>query len=1079
MAEEVKIVDVAGGPAAEATLQEILKLMRQKGGAGGGGAASAAKAQELYTTAVTRGTTVRQKNTREVKKSTEAISSFAGALKTGIGGAFSLLGTVLGGATGLLTNFANSLANANTIGELVQSIPIFGSMLGKVTGYFDQSLATFQQLSQVGAGFGNDMMAMRSAAAQAGLSLDMFAEVIGNNSQQMGLLGGTTSEGAKRFGRLTRTLRQQEAGLTRLGMTQQDVNEGFADYIEMMAASGQLRGRSDRELTTGAANYLTEIDKLARVTGKSRKELQEEMNQRMEAANYNILAAKLSGQALTNFTNNTQFTSDMMGSDFANALTDMADGVSQSPFAQVLESNVPGLKALAEANATGRISQEEYQSRLQALMPQITAFADGMDAAGATQLMGAEGFDQMMAAVGRARTFTERYANAQDAAAAQARRAPLTESYTGFAQKITEIRTQIEESLLKSGVLKLLGDVLAGTSDVLLESGAAIAEAFKQVLGGGDVQTGIASFSEKIRSATTTIVRWIREFADGTMKQKLDDFTAGIRSAWTAVTEFITKVKETSFSEALASLFGGVEGQGIGDLIAEKIGNGLSSIWENHGGKIALAVAGLFGLKILKDALMSGIGRMTSGLFSGGGGGRRSGPRGGGGGAARAGSGVGDFVGNVGGGVLKGVAAGLKAFASPQVAIGAAVLAGTILVIGAAVAGATWLVGKALPTFAEGMGAFEQLDGGRLQSAGLGMLAVAGGMAAFGVGSAVGGLGNLVGNIADGIGSLFGGKSPLEKIQEFQEYDLNEEKIRGNANAFVAFGQAMAAQGAGSAASGLGNAVGAIGDAIAGFFGGETGMPYNDILEFQTYTFDTEKIRANAAAMVAFNNALVSSSAAGAASGAANAVGAIGNAIASFFGGETPFDQVKNFGEMDINAEGVATNAQAMVAMANALNAFNGGEASEIEISQRTVNSLQRLSELGATTGLGTLATDLNRVATVQGLSANINSLNSLDADSVRTYNVAMENLVETLEDLNKVLAEDNSGTFGGGTGVSAASMLNDGTLGGGGSDTGSSEQLERLNMLVAQLVSLQGEGNRNTRQTVAAITNNLQAGIG
>lgn len=1082
MAEEVKIIDVAGGPASEATLQELLRVMKGQGGSGGGGAKAAGKAQELYTTAVTRGTTVRKENTKEVKKSTDALGDFSSVLTKGIGGAFSALGSVLMGATGLITNFGNSLANANTIGELVESIPIFGSMLGKVTGYFDQSLSTFQQLSQVGAGFGNDMMAMRSAAAQAGLSLDMFAEVIGNNSQQMGLLGGTTSEGAKRFGRLTRTLRQQEAGLTRLGMTQQDVNEGFADYIEMMAASGQLRGRSDRELTAGAANYLTEIDKLARVTGKSRKELQEEMNSRMQAANFNIMASKLSGQALTNFTNNTQFTSDMMGSEFADALTDMADGVSQSPFAQVLESNVPGLKALAEANATGRISQEEYQSRLQALMPQITAFADGMGEAGATQLMGAEGFDQMMAAVGRARTFTQRYANAQEAAAAQARRAPLTESYSGFAQKITEIRTQIEESLLKSGVLKLLGDVLAGTSDVLLESGRAIAEAFKQVLGDGDVQTGIASFSDKIRSATETIVRWIREFADGTMKQKLDEFTAGIKSAWTAVSDFITKIKETSFSEAVASLFGGVDGQGIGDVISQKLSDGIKSIWENHSGKIVAAITALFiGPKII-GALTGGIGKMFGGLFGGGGGGGRRGTPGVSG-AGSAGKGVGDFVGNVGGGVLSGIAKGLSAFASPTVALGGAALAGVILVIGAAVAGATWLVGKSLPTFAEGMKSFEELDGTALKSAGKGMLAVAGGMAAFGAGSAVAGLGNLVGNIADGIGSLFGAEkaNPLEQLLEFQKYTIDEAKVTGNANALVAYSKAMAAFGAGDAASGLGSLVGGLADGITSFFGGETGIPYDDIIAFQQYTFDTEKVRANAAAMVAFNQALTSSAGAQATSGVGNAVGAIGNAIASFFGGETPFDQVKNFGAMDINAEGVATNAEAMVNMANALNAFTGGEASEIEIPSSTVNSLQRLSEMSETTGLGRLATDLNNIATVQGLSANITSLNSLDATGVISYNTAMEKLVETLGELNEVLAEDNKSRdlLGRetGTGVSAGSMLADGQLSTSG--TGGAEQLDRLNMLVSQLISLQTEGNRNTRNTVAAISNNLQAGIG
>ena len=48
--------------------------------------------------------------------------------------------------------------------------------------------------------------------------------------------------------------------------------------------------------------------------------------------------------------------------------------------------------------------------------------------------------------------------------------------------------------------------------------------------------------------------------------------------------------------------------------------------------------------------------------------------------------------------------------------------------------------------------------------------AVAGGMAAFGAGSAVAGLGSLVGGITSGIVGLFGGDTPLEKMQKFQEY---------------------------------------------------------------------------------------------------------------------------------------------------------------------------------------------------------------------------------------------------------------------------------------------------------------------
>lgn len=1074
MAEEVKIVDVAGGPAAEATLQEILKLMKAKSGGGGGASSADTKVQELYTTAVTRGTKTSTNNTKAVKENTESFISLSSIMT----GSFGALGRVLMGATGLITNFGNSIASANTVGELVEAIPVFGSLLGKVTGYFDESLSTFQQLSQVGGGFGNDMMAMRRAAAQSGMSLQQFAEVIGNNSANMTLLGGTVSEGASRFGRITRTLRQSEAGLTRLGMTQQDVNEGFNEYIEMMASSGQLRGRSDRELTAGAASYLTEIDKLAKVTGKSRKELQEEMNSRMQAANFNILASKLSGDALTNFTNNTQFTSDMMGSKFADALTDMADGVSQSEMAQVLEANVPGLKALAEANATGSISQEEYQSRLQALMPTITAFADSMGAAGVSAFDGAGGLQDMADVTANARTFSERQLKAQQAAAEQQKRTNLMKPFTDFGQRIQEIRSKIEDALLESGVMDTLGTVLGSLSNVIMEVVEGFTKHFIGVATDDGFKQGVGSFKTKIEEMGKKAETFVRYLKTDEFKVKVDNFIQGLKDMWASVQAFGKDISEFGFVGAISKMLGGDGTETIGDMVKRKIGEGLQSLWDNAGlaTKIGAGLIALFtGAKII-GALKNGVGSMFGGLFGGGG---KDAPVKGPKGAGSAGKGVGAFVGNVGGGVLSGVAKGLAAFGNPQVAIGGAVLAGVILVIGAAVAGASWLVGKSLPTFAQGMKEFESLDGTALQAAGKGMLAVAGGMAAFGAGSAVAGIGNAVGAIGDAVAGLFGGEDPMEKIKRFQTYDFDEAKITGNANAVVAFSKAMAAQGAGAAASGAGGAVGAIGDAIAGFFGGETGIPYDDILEFQKYSFDVEKVRANATAMAVFNRALTESGAASAASGAGGAIGAIGDAISSFFGGETPFEKVQNFGNMDINAEGVKVNAQAMADMANALNAFSGGEASEIEISARTVTSLQRLSELGSTAGIATLATDLNNIATVQGLSANITSLNSLDADGVTLYNTAMEKLVDTLEDLNKVLAEDNSGTFGGGTGVSAASMLQNGQLSTGGSGSGLEEQLAGLNTLVKDLKLLQEEGNRNTRNTVAAISNNLQAGIG
>ena len=64
----------------------------------------------------------------------------------------------------------------------------------------------------------------------------------------------------------------------------------------------------------------------------------------------------------------------------------------------------------------------------------------------------------------------------------------------------------------------------------------------------------------------------------------------------------------------------------------------------------------------------------------------------------------------------------------------------------------------------------------------------------------------------------------------------------------------MAVMGAAQGIGGIGAAVGAVGGAIAGFFGAEN--PLDKMLKFQAYTFDTEKIKTNAAAVKAYAEAI-------------------------------------------------------------------------------------------------------------------------------------------------------------------------------------------------------------------------------
>jgi hypothetical protein len=151
-------------------------------------------------------------------------------------------------------------------------------------------------------------------------------------------------------------------------------------------------------------------------------------------------------------------------------------------------------------------------------------------------------------------------------------------------------------------------------------------------------------------------------------------------------------------------------------------------------------------------------------------------------------TGLGQGAGGLIEGVLKGIAAGIGAFGNPKILIGAGILAGSIVVIGGAVAAATWLMGKALPTFAEGLKAFDGIDGNALVQVGKGAGALGLGLAAFGAGSGLASAGSIISNVADGFIKFFGGKTTLDQFREMAEL---APKLKSGAEGITTFSKSM------------------------------------------------------------------------------------------------------------------------------------------------------------------------------------------------------------------------------------------------------------------------------------------------
>ena len=1090
MAEEIKIENVGGegGVASEVTLANLVKAVEKMSKSEGLDPKKSTEALKKLNKEIEEGVEVVTENRDALEEQTEEIEDSTKSLKRlnlNLGSlALNIAGKLTGSIAGLTTEL---ISGGNDLSDFARHIPIVGGYLGDFTGFLDGTFDTFRDLSSSGASFNNSMQQLMVSAAGARMPLDEFAGMISRNTEALAAYGGTVTQGAMRIKTLQDGLGGMRDNLLNMGMTFEEINEGLIQYQYLNRSGSRAQQQDQAALAQSAGEYMSNLNKLSKLTGQSVQEMQQEMQQRNQNAAFQMKLASMSAEQRARVQEGMATAMATGGKTAADRFQQMVLGVGPlTDETRMLASAMPGAEqGLRELynSAMNASSAEEFRAAQQA--SQISMIAGVLESA-------------------------ETFEGGISAAAA---------GLEGPAATLMQVLNDTGVDFTKYAGLqgRALEDAIAA------DLAAAEAENNKT----GDVVRSMAAFDEAVRNVKSALTTAFVESGF------LDKLAVGIE-------KFATFIQ--GFGEGLSSTITAFNEGTWWNGIVTAISEGMKGLWNNKG-VVGALVGGIVALMAAK-AVVGGVSNALSGAVSrafgrdGGSDAASSSPRS----RANAGRGAGNAIGNIGkgigkglGGILKGLAGGIMAFANPAVALGAAGLSASIVLIGGAIAGATWMVGKSLPTMAEGLKSFESLDGAALIDAGKGMAAVAAGMAAFGAGSAVAGLGSMVGSITEGIGSLFGGEDPMDKLVRFASYDIDADSVENNARAMVAFSTAMAASGGGAAAGGIGaavgaigssiagffggetgipyddiiafqgynfdaekvranadaivafnsaltssaganaassagNAIGAIGSSIASFFGGETGIPYNDIIAFQSYNFDAEKVRANADAIAAFNSALTSSAGASAASGASNAIGAIGNSIASFFGADTPFDQVKDFGAMDINAEGVKTNAEAMVNMANALSTFSGsGTAGDIEIPDSVVSGLERLSAITGT-GLTTTATGLQMIANTTGLPEMVSTLNSLDANGLNSYNTAMEKLVDTLEELNKVLAEDNSGMLGGGTGVSAATMVGNGSLGGGSGM--SSEKLDQLNTTMMQAVTLLTEMRDVSKKTNRNINN-------
>jgi len=144
----------------------------------------------------------------------------------------------------------------------------------------DKLYKGYSGLAKSGAAASDGMTGVYNGAKKLGLSmneLDGYIGLIGQNSKDLALLSGSVYAGRKQFEDMGEAMEPYRKGLIAAGISQEMINEGSMGYLKLQTRIGAAQRMTTDQLAEGAKRYLIEQDALTKLTGTSRKEMEDQM----------------------------------------------------------------------------------------------------------------------------------------------------------------------------------------------------------------------------------------------------------------------------------------------------------------------------------------------------------------------------------------------------------------------------------------------------------------------------------------------------------------------------------------------------------------------------------------------------------------------------------------------------------------------------------------------------------------------------------------------------------------------------------------------------------------------------------
>jgi hypothetical protein len=243
--------------------------------------------------------------------STASSFNLAGMAAKTVGGAFNLLGTIVGGVVGTASDLAGNfydfskaaMSGTASLGQLAlvfKDIPLLGKLapfIAEIFDYADKLAGFYRNMTKAGASFGGDLFAMSTAAAKSGLTLQGFSAIVSQNGEIFSTMGFDVQSGIDKFTQASGALLGPGSKFSKqlfgLGYTADEAGAGLAMVIARQGIMGTKNALTSDQLAEKTKDYLVELDGLTKLTGIQKADVEAILKKNMNDQGFQLFKGSL------------------------------------------------------------------------------------------------------------------------------------------------------------------------------------------------------------------------------------------------------------------------------------------------------------------------------------------------------------------------------------------------------------------------------------------------------------------------------------------------------------------------------------------------------------------------------------------------------------------------------------------------------------------------------------------------------------------------------------------------------------------------------------------------------------------